>query len=115
MMANKGGMGGMGGKGDGVGDMTGMGGKGGDVFIGDLPVGITAEVVQPIFEAHGEIKFVKILAGRGDTACAIVKFVSHEVAESIVENVNGTTPEGLPGPITCRIGNHSAAPGKGSK
>mmetsp|Transcript_64865 Transcript_64865/g.163420 ORF Transcript_64865/g.163420 Transcript_64865/m.163420 type:complete len:373 (+) Transcript_64865:91-1209(+) len=81
-----------------------------NIFVGDLPPGITHEVVASVFSAHGTVTSCRIMPSKqpGVKAAALVRFASVEEAAEVVRSLNGNVVEGLDSPIVCRFAN---APG----
>merc|ERR1740139_1031369 len=80
-----------------------------NVFIGDLPVGLTEQDCQTIFAGYGSIAQCRVNAPKGGAKCsALIRFGSTEEAQWGVENLNGALPEGLTEPVVVRFAN---APG----
>lgn len=101
--------------------MGSMGSKGGDevspsptLFIGDLPVGFTDEMLTQVFSAYGSIKSHKMVApGTSGKLACIVEFNTVEEATWIVLNLNGNIPQGLTEPIQARFKRDSKGKGGG--
>lgn len=78
-----------------------------NIWVGDLPVGMDKADLATLFEAYGTVLDCRILPGRGEGTkpCAMVRFASLDMAEWVVENLNGNIPEGLSEPIIARFAN----------
>mmetsp|Transcript_66573 Transcript_66573/g.192226 ORF Transcript_66573/g.192226 Transcript_66573/m.192226 type:complete len:418 (-) Transcript_66573:102-1355(-) len=86
-----------------------------NVFIGDLPVGITQEEVQNIFSAYGTVVQCRVIEPKqpGHSACALVRFKDVDEASWVVENLNGNIAETMAEPIVVRFANSSGKGGSG--
>mmetsp|Transcript_78666 Transcript_78666/g.170006 ORF Transcript_78666/g.170006 Transcript_78666/m.170006 type:complete len:385 (+) Transcript_78666:104-1258(+) len=74
-------------------------------FVAGLPIDFTQEQVNSFFSTYGVVKQCKVLPdqpGKPDKA-ALVRFADELQAKWMVENLNGTIPPGLSGPITVRF------------
>jgi len=87
----------------------------GSLYVSGLPAGTDDEKVTAIFSQYGPVKSVKVLRPQPgkDDAAAIVSMVSAEQAKMLIENVSGTTPAGLPGPVEIKAKLPSQSWGKG--
>merc|ERR1712187_172622 len=77
------------------------------MVIGDLPEGFDDAGVQTVFGAYGDLKWCKIMQGKGGKINALVEFAALDEAQWFVENLNGNIPEGLTTPIEAKF--HSGA------
>lgn len=79
-----------------------------NVFIGELPAGMTTEECKAIFGTYGQVVQCRVLPARAATgkSSALVRFGSVEEAKSIVESLNGSFVEGLAEPIQARFANN---------
>merc|ERR1712087_554306 len=87
----------------------------GNVYIADLPLGVTEDQLQSIFSQYGTVVWHKILTaipGKEDQA-AIVEFGDISEAQWVVENINGNMPEGLSTPLTITFKKQKQSFGKG--
>jgi cold shock CspA family protein len=76
-----------------------------NLFIAGLPMTTTEEFVRDFFAKFGAIQQCKVLPdqpGKLDKA-VLVRFADEKQAKWLVENLNGTTPEGLSQPLTVRF------------
>mmetsp|Transcript_15545 Transcript_15545/g.24671 ORF Transcript_15545/g.24671 Transcript_15545/m.24671 type:complete len:354 (-) Transcript_15545:55-1116(-) len=76
-----------------------------NLFIAGLPITATEEFVKDYFAKYGMVAQCKVLPdqpGKLDRA-ALVRFADAGQARWLVDNLNGTTPEGLSGPLTVRF------------
>lgn len=88
-----------------------------NVFVGDLPAGISTDEVNKIFGAYGSVAQCRALPPKWPNvkASALVRFGSVEEAEWVVENLNGNLAEGLDEPLVVRFANNTKGEGKGGK
>jgi len=90
---------------------AGWGGKGwsepsndGALYVSGLPAGTDDAKVEAIFAQYGPVKSVKVLRPQPDKndVAAIVSMMSPEQAKTLIENVSGTVPAGLSGPVEIK-------------
>lgn len=74
------------------------------LFIGDLPSEITSETVQAVFSAYGTVTECRAIPPKmpGQRGAAILRFSTSEEAKWLVDNVNGSVPQGLQGPVVVK-------------
>lgn len=75
------------------------------LFVTGLPKTVTDDQLKAIFSRYGMVPSVKVLpphAQKEDLA-AIVSMESPEKAKWVIDNVNGTVPEGLASPIDIKL------------
>lgn len=86
-----------------------------NIWVGDLPAGMDKGTLATLFEAYGTVLECRILPGKedGSKPCAMVRFASTDMAQWVVENLNGNIPEGLSEPIIARFANSPSGKGKG--
>lgn len=84
-----------------------------NLFVAGLPTDFGEERVRALFTPYGIVKQVKVLPANGkpDTA-ALIRMADLEKAQWMVDNLNGTTPQGLPGPISVRYADNRAEKAK---
>jgi len=82
-----------------------------NLFIGDLPDGITKEEVEAIFGPFGELKQCRVNTSLGGKTSALVRFGSVEEATWLVDQLNGNLAEGLSDPVVVRFANASGGGG----
>lgn len=76
-----------------------------NLFIAGLPITADEQFVKDYFAKYGMVAQCKVLPdqpGKVDRA-ALVRFADAGQARWLVDNLNGTTPEGLSGPLTVRF------------
>ena len=61
------------------------------LYVGNLDYSVTTEDLEELFSAHGEVKQVNIIEGRG---FGFVEFSTQEGAEKAKEALNGTDFKG---------------------
>lgn len=74
------------------------------LFIGDLPSDITSETAQAVFSAYGAVTECRVIPPKmpGQKGAAILRFSTSEEAKWLVDNVNGSVPQGLQGPVVVK-------------
>jgi RNA recognition motif-containing protein len=72
--------------------------------VSGLPKGCTDDQLKEIFSRYGTVQSMKVLPPRPskDDIAGIVSMDSEAKAKWCVENVNGTVPQGLAGPIEVK-------------
>jgi RNA recognition motif-containing protein len=77
------------------------------IYVVGLPQGSDEESVKGIFGKYGTVVSCKVLAPHPQktAAAAIVSMETSEKAKWCVDNVNGTTPEGLAAPLEVMLKN----------
>lgn len=86
-----------------------------NLFIAGMPMTATEEWVKDFFSKYGTVAQCKVLPdqpGKLDKA-ALVRFAEETQAKWVVENLNGTTPEGLSSPLTVRFAGDRTGGAKG--
>merc|ERR1712232_919153 len=86
-----------------------------NLFIAGMPMTSTEEWVKDFFGKYGTVAQCKVLPdqpGKLDKA-ALVRFADENQAKWVVENLNGTTPEGLSSPLTVRFAGDRTGAAKG--
>jgi len=86
-----------------------------NLFVAGLPLDTTEDSLKVVFGQYGQVQQCKVLpdqVGRPDKA-ALVRFVSHQQARWIVENLNGNIPVGMSSPVTVRFAGDRPEKGAG--
>lgn len=82
--------------------------KGANLYISGLPKTITQEELEAIFRPYGEIITSRVLVQDGNDkpkGVGFIRFDQRKEAERAIAALNGTTPKGLPDPITVKFSN----------
>lgn len=84
-----------------------------NLFVAGLPVHFSEDHVRAIFSQYGLVKQCKVLPANGkpDTA-ALIRMAEVTLAQYLVDNINGTTPQGLLTPISVRYADNRAEKAK---
>eukprot|EP00928_Gymnodinium_smaydae_P087025 TRINITY_DN71388_c0_g1_i1.p1 TRINITY_DN71388_c0_g1~~TRINITY_DN71388_c0_g1_i1.p1 ORF type:complete len:351 (+),score=81.57 TRINITY_DN71388_c0_g1_i1:84-1136(+) len=86
-----------------------------NLYIKGLPSDATEELVTQNFSEFGKVVSVKLLAnpaGEGSCAC-LVRFEDQQVAQNVVDSLNGQQPEGFTQPLIVKFANNPASAGGG--
>eukprot|EP00930_Biecheleria_cincta_P017811 TRINITY_DN14057_c0_g1_i1.p1 TRINITY_DN14057_c0_g1~~TRINITY_DN14057_c0_g1_i1.p1 ORF type:complete len:257 (+),score=49.22 TRINITY_DN14057_c0_g1_i1:95-865(+) len=85
-----------------------------NLFMADLPEGITEDMLRQVFSSYGTVRDCKVIGSNTPgTSAALVRFASVQEGEWIVANLNGRIPEGLMAPVVVRFSSSKGGKGKG--
>jgi len=86
-----------------------------NLYMSNLPAGITEEMVAEVFSVLGVVKQCRVLPSRreGDASAALVRFQSVQEAEAVVASLNGTTLPGFEEPVNIKFASQKSQGGGG--
>jgi len=82
-----------------------------NLFVGSLPADMDEATVTTVFSQYGSVQSVNMLVDKtpGAPRAALVKLSSLDEAQWVVDNVNGTVPQGLTEVVQVRYARPSAS------
>lgn len=86
-----------------------------NLYMTNLPINVTDALLIEVFSVFGSVTSCRVLPNptAGGSGAALVRFATMEEAQSVLLQVNGTTPPGLEQPVNIKFAVNKAGGGGG--